>query len=244
MSIVVSGASRLILLRHGRTEWNATGRFQGQADISLDSLGREQARLAGLALRDAPISEVWSSDLSRAHETARAVAAHHDLPVRTDRALREIHVGTWEGLTSAQVAELDPTYGQRYASGEDVRRSATGETTREVGDRVAAKLGEIAAGSADGATVLIGIHGLAALSGSLTLLGFPYEAWFRFASLTNCHWIDLRRGPTGAWRQHAWNVGPEGFVDGEVAVRSTEQELIANTASRRLVDVTSPRSSG
>jgi len=223
-----SGAARLILLRHGRTEWNAAGRFQGQADIPLDELGREQARLAAVALGAEQIDQAWSSDLSRAYETARTVAELHGLPVRTDPALREIHVGTWEGLTSDEVAEIDPAYGQRYASGEDVRRSATGETTVEVGVRVAAKLAEISVGAADGATVLIGIHGLAALSGALTLLGFPYEAWSRFASLSNCHWIDLRRGPTGAWRQHAWNVGPYGFVDGEQVVRPGEQQLVGN----------------
>lgn len=231
MTVVVPGATRLILLRHGRTEWNATGRFQGQTDIPLDELGREQARLAAISLASEQIDEVWASDLSRAHDTARTVAEVYGLPVRTDPALREINCGSWEGLTAVQVAELDPAYGERYATGEDVRRSATGETTVEVGDRVAAKLAEIAAGAADGSTVLVGIHGQAALTGALTLLGFPYEAWIRFASLNNCHWIDLRHGPTGAWRQHSWNVGPAGFVDGERKVRPTEQELVGSTRS-------------
>lgn len=221
--------SRLILLRHGRTEWNATARFQGQADIPLDELGREQARLAGEALATTSIDEFWSSDLSRAHDTARAVAEPRGMTVRADPAFREIHVGSWEGLTAAEVSRIDPEFGVRYARGEDVRRSETGETTTEVGDRVAAKLRELVEVS-EAATVLVGIHGLAAMSGALTFLEFPRASWLSFAPLINCHWIDLRRGPGGDWRIHGWNVGPDGLVDGEQQVRSAEQGLRSMTS--------------
>ncbi|MGD7708149.1 histidine phosphatase family protein [Microlunatus sp. Y2014] len=222
-----TGATRFILLRHGRTAWNAAGRFQGQADIPLDDVGEQQAQAAADVLVDERIDTIWASDLVRAHATALAVGERHGLPVRTDRQLREIHVGSWEGMTSAEVAELDPSYGERYARGEDVRRSPTGETSSEVGTRVAARLREIAAAEPSGSTVLVGIHGHAAYAGSAALLGMPYEQWKLLGPLSNCHWVDLQRGPSGAWRIAGWNVGPTGMPDGERPVRPGERILSA-----------------
>lgn len=214
------GATQLILLRHGRTEWNATGRLQGHADIPLDALGLEQAELAADVLGRRTITEIWSSDLDRARATAQAVADRVELPVRTDPAFREIHVGDWQGLTLTELHEQEPDLADRYASGEDVRRSSTGETVGEVGDRVAARLETVVAAAAAGATVLVGIHGLAGKSGALTFVGLPQSLWDRFDSLTNCHWIELRRTHLDTWRIHAWNVGPDLFVDGEQQIRT------------------------
>jgi len=237
----VGGAARLLLLRHGRTAWNATGRFQGHADIPLDDLGLAQAGVAAEALRPVRIDEVWASDLARARETARIAVDGRGLPVRTDPALREIHVGEWEGLTAAEVVARDPDFGRRYLAGEDVRRSATGETTSEVGHRVAAALRTITERAADDATVLVGTHGIAAMTGALAFLGLDHGQWLRFASLTNCHWIDLRRSADRPWRIHGWNVGPQGLVDGERMVRPAEQELVGGHDA---VDVTAAGSSG
>ncbi|HIT74238.1 MAG TPA: histidine phosphatase family protein [Candidatus Avipropionibacterium avicola] len=222
------GASRVLLLRHGRTSWNATARFQGQADIPLDDLGLEQAQLSARALADVGIDLIWSSDLSRAHQTAQAVADLRQLPIRTDPAFREIHVGSWQGLTLADLREVDPEAAARYARGEDVRRSATGEDTAEVGERVARRLTEVIAEAPDDSTVLVGTHGLAAKAGALTFLEVPFELWSRFDTLTNCHWIDLRRTRRGLWRVQAWNRGPDNFPDGESVVRGTDEAKAAD----------------
>ena len=101
---------RLVLWRHGRTEWNAAGRFQGQLDPPLDDVGRRQARRAAPHLA-APLPEgtlVVSSDLGRAAETAVALTDVLGVPLRLDARLREVGMGSWEGLTRQEVAERHP----------------------------------------------------------------------------------------------------------------------------------------
>ena len=94
-------------MRHGQSEWNAQGRWQGQADPPLTELGREQARLAAHRLED--IDAVVASDLQRAAQTASIVAAHLQLPVaHTDHRLRERHAGPWQGLTHADIERIWP----------------------------------------------------------------------------------------------------------------------------------------
>ncbi len=74
---------KLFLLRHGETEWNQTGRFQGITDVPLDPAGRRQADALSLSLRDEPLCAVYASPLSRARETAERVARPHGLAVQT-----------------------------------------------------------------------------------------------------------------------------------------------------------------
>lgn len=200
-------AKRLIVWRHGRTEWNASGRFQGQADVPLDELGQLQAKRAAPVLAACAPSRIVASDLSRARQTAAPLAELTGLPVSTDPRLREIHVGSWEGLTSEEVAAVDPERAERYFSGEDIRRSATGETVAEVSTRVSESLTEIAEGSADGATAVVVMHGLAARVGVCRLVGFPEETWRLLGGMHNCGWISLKRHRTGHyWRIDEYNV--------------------------------------
>lgn len=199
-------AAQIIVWRHGRTEWNATGRFQGQADIELDAVGRQQAAAAAPVLAGTSPVRLVSSDLKRAYATATALAELTGLRVETDPRLREIHVGSWEGLTAAEVAELDPERAAKYEHGVDVRRSATGETVAEVGDRVAAALAEIGDAAPDGTTVVVTMHGLAARVGVCRLVGFPPESWFLLSGLHNCGWITVERHRSGYWRIRDYNV--------------------------------------
>src|SRR5581483_2208896 len=93
----------LLLSRHGETDWNREGRWQGWADPPLNEVGREQARALAETLRTTAFDAVYSSDLRRAHETARIVAAPHGVAVVTGPGLREIDVGSWSGLTRAEI---------------------------------------------------------------------------------------------------------------------------------------------
>jgi broad specificity phosphatase PhoE len=106
----------ILLARHGETDWNREGRFQGWADPPLNAAGRAQARELAERLRETPFDAVYSSDLRRAHETAEIVAAPHDVPVITDPGLREIDVGSWSGLTRGEIDERFP--GAEHHDGE------------------------------------------------------------------------------------------------------------------------------
>lgn len=201
-------AAQLVVLRHGRTEWNASGRFQGQADIGLDERGRRQAEQAAAALTELAPAAIVSSDLLRARQTAAPLAAACGLEVATDPRLREIHVGSWEGLTIEEMlARVDEPTKRAYLAGEDVRRSSTGETVAEVGERAGTALDEIGRTAADGSTVVVVMHGLAARAGVCRLMGFPTQTWHRLSGLHNCGWIMVQRHRTGDyWRVTEYNV--------------------------------------
>src|SRR5438876_6792690 len=104
----LNGVTTLILARHGETDWNRDGRCQGHADPPLNERGREQALELAELLADEPIEAVYSSDLRRAHETARIVADRKGLDVIVDPQLRERDVGHWSGLTAAEIEERFP----------------------------------------------------------------------------------------------------------------------------------------
>jgi probable phosphoglycerate mutase len=98
---------RILLVRHGQSEWNAQGRWQGQADPPLTELGRAQARRA--AERLTGLDAIVASDLQRAHHTARIMATALSLSVeRLEPRLRERHAGPWQGLTHAQIERRWP----------------------------------------------------------------------------------------------------------------------------------------
>src|SRR5690242_21947015 len=98
----------LLLARHGETDWNRDGRWQGWADPPLNETGREQARELADQLRTTPYEAVYWSDLKSAHETAVIVAEPHGVPVVVDPELREIDIGERSGLTRAEIDERFP----------------------------------------------------------------------------------------------------------------------------------------
>ena len=101
-------ATRVVVLRHGQTAWNAEQRLQGQLDIPLDAVGQWQAGRLAQALAGEGLSAIYSSDLQRALATARALADVTALPVVTDTALRERHFGRLQGLTYPEIEERHP----------------------------------------------------------------------------------------------------------------------------------------
>jgi broad specificity phosphatase PhoE len=94
--------TRLLLVRHGETDWNADGRLQGQTDRPLSDFGRTQARRLADELAEEQLAAIYSSDLARARETAEIVGERLGLPVTLDPDLREKDWGTWEGLTAVE----------------------------------------------------------------------------------------------------------------------------------------------
>lgn len=171
----------LILARHGRTAWNAVGRWQGHADPPLDDEGRTQAAELAGSLVAAGIGAIVSSDLARAVETAGIVAGRLGLPVTEDLRLREIDVGSWSGLTRAEVAERYPEGFARWQAGEI---GHDGETREQLAARVAAALVDVAA-LHPGATVLVVTHGGAIRAARRLALGDPGEP------VANCATVEL-----------------------------------------------------
>jgi broad specificity phosphatase PhoE len=98
--------SRILLVRHGQSTWNADGRWQGQADPPLSELGVAQAEAAARAVDG--VDAIWASDLERAHHTAKILASPRGLDVVADARLRERKAGEWTGLTRAQIDEQYP----------------------------------------------------------------------------------------------------------------------------------------
>jgi glucosyl-3-phosphoglycerate phosphatase len=198
-------AARIILWRHGRTEWNVVNRFQGQADIPLDELGYEQAARAAEVLAAYQPAALYSSDLSRCCQTAEALVQRTGL---------EIHVGSWEGLLGEEVKAADPELARRLWAGEEVRRSPTGESPREVAERVSEALTEIAEAVEDHSTVVVVTHGLAGRVGACRFVEMPFDHWRRLGGLSNCAWVSIDRHRSGAyWRIESYNVTADADLD-------------------------------
>lgn len=153
-------ATTLILLRHGETEWNLSGRWQGQAmDTDLSQRGREQARIVARRLRTYPFGAIYSSDLKRAWDTACIVGDEVGLRPVADAALRESDIGVWTGMTWEEISLRYPDEIAAMVAGEDVRRGG-GESMSELTSRLAAAVERIAAAH-PGETVLLVSHGAA-----------------------------------------------------------------------------------
>lgn len=143
--------TRILLLRHGQSTWNAARRWQGQADPPLTELGEEQAYQASLKL--GVFDDVVASDLERARRTAEIIAAQIGIgPVRLDERLRENHAGEWEGLTAAEVEAGWPGYLDEH------RRPPGFEPAQEVEVRVLAALVQAARQVPDGEILAVS-HG-------------------------------------------------------------------------------------
>jgi probable phosphoglycerate mutase len=147
--------TRILLARHGETDWNRIGRWQGHADPPLNDLGLRQAEELAERLAALELEAVYASDLRRATETARVIADRVGLDVVEDAALREIDVGSWSGLTRAEVELRFPEGFARWQAGEI---GHDGETREELTERVVAAIERIARAHLE-TTVLVVTHG-------------------------------------------------------------------------------------
>lgn len=133
----------IILCRHGETDWNREGRYQGRTDVPLNERGRQQARELADRLAKRRIDAVYSSTLARAYETALEIARVHGRPVRRDPRLDEIDQGLWEGLRRDEIARRHPRELSAWQHHPIDLRLPEGETLEEVRVRVRAALDDI-----------------------------------------------------------------------------------------------------
>lgn len=150
-------ATTILLVRHGETDWNREGRFQGHADPPLNDAGREQAAALAELLAGDGIAAIHASDLRRAYETASVVAARLGLDVAAHTGLREIDVGRFQGLTREEIDARWPD-ARAVLSERGYGAGWGGESVDELYERVVASLLEIAAAHGDDRVLVVG-HG-------------------------------------------------------------------------------------
>jgi broad specificity phosphatase PhoE len=134
---------RIIFVRHGLTAWNREGRYQGQTDISLSEEGVGQAMAVARRLSTERIDRVYSSDLKRALMTAEHIAAPHGVTVITDRRLRELNFGRWEGLTYEEIGKGWPELQKSWIADPVHFTAPEGESAGELEKRVFEALQDI-----------------------------------------------------------------------------------------------------
>ncbi|MGH3493971.1 MAG: histidine phosphatase family protein [Sciscionella sp.] len=200
---------RIVLLRHGETEYNATGRLQGHLDSMLTEVGWNQARFAVPALaRFDPVLTV-TSDLRRARDTAGVFAKAAGVTLRVDKRLRETNIGVWQGMTPAEVDTGWPGDRSRWA-GDPTWAPPGGEARVEVAARATELIAELDT-ELEG-TVLLCTHGGTIAAVVARVLELPLQFWPALAGIGNCHWTVLtrRRSAAGSWRLATYNAGITG----------------------------------
>ena len=197
---------RIVLWRHGRTEWNASGRFQGQTDIDLDEIGRAQAWESARRLAALEPDLLISSDLRRTRDTIAALAEITGKPVQLDVRLRETFAGEWQGLTGAEIASRYPEEYKAWRAGDPLLKVGGGETRQDVAERMAAAVRDIAARLADDGLAVLTSHGGAARLGIAALIGMPLERFTNIGGLSNGSWSMLRDTDQG-WVLVEHNAG-------------------------------------
>ncbi len=176
--------TRLILVRHGETEWNRLMRYQGQTDIELNDTGIWQAERAAERLANEKIDSIYSSDLRRARRTAEIISKPHDMKgeIHESPLLREMHFGDFEGLTFDQIEEkyqlifsASPSWRSRGPN----ERSPNGESITDLAGRVK-EFTQILKGHTPEETVLIAAHGGPLQVLICQLLEIDLEHWWQF----------------------------------------------------------------
>jgi broad specificity phosphatase PhoE len=201
---------RLVLLRHGQTDYNVGGRMQGHLDSMLTETGVEQAASVAPEIARLVPDRLISSDLQRAVDTADLVSAACGLPVKFDARLRETHLGEWQGRTVAEIEDGWPGAIATWRS-DPGWAPPGGESRIEVVRRSLPVVEELdeeyAAGEPDTTVVLVAHGGL--IAGLVCgLLALPTASWPAIGGIGNCRWAALaRRSDHPRWRLAGYNVG-------------------------------------
>jgi len=147
---------RIVQVRHGETDWNRNQRFQGQSDVALNERGRAQAEALASALREEPLKAIYSSPISRAIETAKAINRYHQASIEQRDGLMEMDLGDFEGLQSSDFRNEHPGFLRKWLEDPASVRMPNGETLEEVQGRAWPVVEEIAKTHKDGSVLLCG----------------------------------------------------------------------------------------
>ncbi len=150
---------KIMLVRHGKTAWNGTGKIQGHSDTALDEIGIEQAKLLAAHCMFDKVDAVYSSDLQRARVTAEILAEKFNLPVQTMPELREVNFGDWEGRTFSELEKTEPTDVEKFFRKPDELKINNAETFFEAQERAMTGIKKIIATHQPDAQIIVVAHG-------------------------------------------------------------------------------------
>ena len=199
---------RVVLWRHGQTDWNVENRFQGHSDIALNKVGQYQASEAAKVLAALRPDRIISSDLIRAQSTAAALAALTDIKVEINSDLRETDGGLWEGKLGS---ENRASHGELFANwyeGGDEPAGVTGERRSDVAKRAVAVIEKETANFSG--TIVFVTHGGTVRSILGSILKLPIAQWGVIGGLSNACWsiLELTKHHTGSkWYLAEHNAG-------------------------------------
>jgi len=176
---------KLVIVRHGETDWNREGRYQGKMDIPLNEVGLKQAHLLAEALSTKKIDLIFSSPLRRALDTAKAISFRTGTPLFVRDELREIHFGEWEGLLVSEVKSRYPESFEEWRRSPDNAIIPSGETLRMVLDRVKPLLELLLNNYAKQTVVIVGHGGINRVI-ICHLLGLPLSCYWKFRQDNAC----------------------------------------------------------
>ena len=215
-------ANRILLWRHGQTDWNTVNRFQGHSDIPLNTVGQYQVKHAASILVGMQPTKIISSDLSRVIDTAQALGDLTNLAVEIDIDLRETNGGLWEGKTGAENRAEDFQNFVRWIDGEDNPAGTTGEKRSEVANRAVASI-KRALDGLDNQLLVVTTHGGTARCVLGSLLNLPMANWGAVGGLSNASWSILQTNPRG-WHLVEHNAGsiPEKILGEESGAEAPE----------------------
>ncbi|MFM2430506.1 MAG: hypothetical protein RLZZ511_1719 [Cyanobacteriota bacterium] len=201
-------AIRLLLVRHGETQWNREGRFQGQIDIPLNDNGRNQARQAGEFLKNVPIDAAVSSSMARPKETAELILAHHpQVTLQTTETLWEISHGLWEGKLEAEIEAGYPGLLQAWQSQPETVQMPEGENLDDVWRRAVEGWNAIVQQAKPGSTTLVVAHDAINKAILCYLAGLPAASFWNFKQGNGAvSVIDYNYGPKAPPMIRAANI--------------------------------------
>jgi probable phosphoglycerate mutase len=205
----------LVLLRHGRTSWNDVGRAQGHADVELDETGHAQAAEAAASLAAWRPAALWTSDLTRARQTAGYLERSTGLEAKTDERLREFDVGARQGMVTAEFAAAFPDAFAAWRRGEEMAHVPGSETPQQVATRMVPALRECLGALDAGETGVAVTHGACLKVALCGLLGWPQELAATLRVVDNCGWVVLAEVEDGGRLRLASYNGRADFASTE-----------------------------
>lgn len=171
--------THIYLVRHGETAWNVEGRFQGQSDTPINETGRQQADALGRYLKGKNLQAIYTSDLIRALDTSRIIAAYHNVDIKPDPRLRELNFGSWEGMDYYEIQSKHPIVLTEWQ--ENILKTAPpgGESLEQLAMRVQVVYEHIISTELKG-EILIVAHGGVLQVLLCYALNLPFQNYWQF----------------------------------------------------------------